>query len=69
MYFKRQALVAYGREMVTALEFFATDLDEEAKERVLGAGVRTLRAAAASESDLDPEVVDASFALMWNGSL
>ncbi|KAJ7221631.1 kinase-like domain-containing protein [Mycena pura] len=69
MYFKRQALVSYGREMVTALEFFATDLDEETKGRVLNAGVRTLRAAAASESEMDRASVDVSIAHMRDGSL
>ncbi|KAJ7168411.1 kinase-like domain-containing protein [Mycena crocata] len=62
-YFKRQALIAYGREMVTAIEFFATELDEEGKKRVLTAGVRSLRAAAGSESEMN------SSAIRWENFL
>lgn len=43
--FNRQALVAYGREMVNALEFFATELEESGRKHVLDAGVRSLRSA------------------------
>ncbi|KAJ7118880.1 kinase-like domain-containing protein [Mycena epipterygia] len=58
-YFKRQVMVAYGREMVTAVEFFAEDLDEAAQKVFLEAGVHSLRTAAESESEMDAKLVDA----------
>ncbi|KAJ6546876.1 kinase-like domain-containing protein [Mycena capillaripes] len=67
-YFKRQALVAYGREMVTAIEFFAVDLDDEAQKRVLEAGIRSLRAAGGSESEMDDKVVEAG-SIVWDDIL
>ncbi|KAJ6606291.1 kinase-like domain-containing protein [Mycena vulgaris] len=69
-YFKRQALAAYGREMVTAIEFFAGELDEEAQKRVLHAGISSLRAAAGSETEMDAKLVDASTILeFWDNIL
>ncbi|KAJ7491142.1 kinase-like domain-containing protein [Mycena latifolia] len=59
-YFKRQALVAYGREMVNAIEFFAAELDEEAQRHVLDAGVCSLRAAAESEEEMATKLVETS---------
>ncbi|KAF8191533.1 kinase-like domain-containing protein [Mycena galopus ATCC 62051] len=67
-YFNRQALVAYGREMVNALEFFAVELDDSAQKRVLDAGVRSLRAAGASELETDVKLDD-SGAILWNDIL
>ncbi|KAJ7778673.1 hypothetical protein DFH07DRAFT_1033368 [Mycena maculata] len=65
LYFKRQALIAYGRELVTAIEFFAAELDGEAKDRVLDVGVRS-RAAGESDSELDAKLVDAGTKQLWN---
>ncbi|KAJ7460872.1 hypothetical protein B0H11DRAFT_2241858 [Mycena galericulata] len=48
----RQALVAYGREMVT--EFFAAELDKDTQKRVLDAGVGSLRAGSESEIEAKP---------------
>ncbi|KAJ7822677.1 kinase-like domain-containing protein [Mycena leptocephala] len=67
-YFKRQALIAYGREMVNAIEFFASELDDEAQKRVFNAGVRSLQAAGGSDLDMDVKVDDAG-AILWNDIL
>ncbi|KAJ7272948.1 kinase-like domain-containing protein, partial [Mycena rebaudengoi] len=65
-YLKRQALVAHGRELVTALEFFSSDLDEESKKRVLDAGVWNLRAVAGSEGEMEPWILNAgSISELW----
>ncbi|KAJ7069582.1 kinase-like domain-containing protein [Mycena amicta] len=63
VYLKRQALIAYGREMVTALEFFATDLDEKGKSWVFEAGVRALGASS------DDKVICQVYELMQGGWL
>ncbi|KAF7353757.1 APH domain-containing protein [Mycena venus] len=67
-YFKRQALIAYGREMVTAIEFFAADWDESARKRVLDAGVRSLRAADGSEAEVNVKLDDTG-AILWDDIL
>ncbi|KAF7359172.1 Kinase-like domain-containing protein [Mycena sanguinolenta] len=67
-YFKRQALVAYGREMINAIEFFATDLDEGAQKRVLDAGVHSLHAAGASEIEVDVKL-DGAGEILWDNVL
>ncbi|TFK35014.1 kinase-like domain-containing protein [Crucibulum laeve] len=56
--FKRRALLAYGRELVNGLEFYAPKLDEISKARVLRAGVRSLRAAGSRDSDLNLDVLE-----------
>jgi hypothetical protein len=53
LYFKRQALLAYGRELVNSVEFFASKLDEPSKKRVLHLGIRSLTAAGDSENEVD----------------
>jgi len=53
LYFKRQALLAHGRELVNSVEFFASELDEPSKKRVLHLGIRSLTAAGNSENELD----------------
>jgi hypothetical protein len=53
LYFKRQALLAYGRELVNGVEFLASELDEPSKQRVLQIGTRSLTAAGDSENELD----------------
>lgn len=57
-HFKHKALIAHGRELVIALDFLASDLDDASKERVLNAGIRSLRAAGDSENDLDLSVLE-----------
>ena len=52
-YFKRQALLAHGRELVNSVEFCASELDEPSKKRVLFFGIRSLTAAGNSESEVD----------------
>ncbi|KAJ7671006.1 kinase-like domain-containing protein [Mycena rosella] len=67
-YFKRQAMIAYGREMITAVEFFAEELDEEAQRRVLDAGICSLRAAAESEEEMGTKLVNATaIREVWDG--
>lgn len=53
LYFKRQALLAYGRELVNSVEFFASELDEPSKKRVLHLGIKSLTAAGDSENEVD----------------
>jgi hypothetical protein len=53
LYFKRQALLAYGRELVNGVEFLASKLDEPSKQRVLHLGIRSLTAAGDSENEFD----------------
>jgi hypothetical protein len=52
-YFKHQVLTSHGRELVTALELFANELDEPSKQRIVKAGIRSLRAAGDSEADIN----------------
>lgn len=66
-HFKRQALVAYGRELVTAVEFFGSDMDDQSLERVLNTGVRSLRAAQESESEMEPSILNACLEKLWEG--
>jgi len=53
LYFKRQALLAYGRELVNGVEFPTYELDGPSKQRMLHYGVRCLTAAGDSENELD----------------
>ena len=53
LYFKRQALLAYGCELVNSVEFLASELDEHSKQQVLHLGIRSLTAAGDSEHRLD----------------
>lgn len=57
-YFKHQTLVAHGRELVIARDLFANELDEPSKQRVVKAGLRSLRAAGDSEADIDLSCLD-----------
>lgn len=52
-YFKRQALLAYGCELVNGVEFLASELDEPSKQRMLHLGIRSLTAVGDSEKELD----------------
>jgi hypothetical protein len=54
--------------MVNAIEFFASELDDEAQKRVFNAGVRSLQAAGGSDLDMDVKVDDAG-AILWNDIL
>ena len=58
LYFKRQALVSHGRELVNTLAFQEAELDNVTKERALNAGIKSLRAAGNSENDLDLSVLE-----------
>lgn len=58
LYFKRQALVSHGRELVNTLAFQEAELDDATKERALNAGIKSLRAAGDSENDLDLSVLE-----------
>ena len=49
LYFKRQALLAYGREPVNGMEFLASKLVEPSKQRMLHLGIRSLTAAGLGE--------------------
>ncbi|KAJ7611648.1 kinase-like domain-containing protein [Roridomyces roridus] len=68
-YLKRQALIAYGREMITAAEFFAAELSEEAQTRVVSIGVASLRAAGGSDNELSPQVATDSITRLWRGGI
>jgi hypothetical protein len=57
LYFKRQALLAYGRELINAVEFLASELDGPSKQRALHLGIRSLTAAGDSENELDYSVL------------
>ncbi|KAJ7348979.1 kinase-like domain-containing protein [Mycena albidolilacea] len=63
--FNQQALVAYGREMVNALEFFATELEESGRKHVLDVGVRSLRSAGV---ELDVKLDDVG-GILWDEML
>ncbi|KAJ7494489.1 kinase-like domain-containing protein [Mycena galericulata] len=63
LYFRRQALVAYGREMVTAIDFFAAEPDKDTQKRVLDAGVGSLRAG--SESEIEAKLIGSTIRL-WD---
>jgi hypothetical protein len=56
-YFKRQALMTYGCELVTRLEFYTWGLDIVSKEQLLDAGVRSLTAAGDSEKEIDYSIL------------
>ena len=58
LYFKRQVLLAYGRELVNNVEFSASELDEPSKQRALHLGIRSLTAAGNSENELDYSVFE-----------
>ena len=53
LYFKRQALLAYGRELINGVEFLESKLDEPSKQRMLHLGIRSLTAAGGSENEFD----------------
>lgn len=50
---RHHVLISHGRELVSALELYSKTLDDLSKTRILWAGVTSLRAAGASEKDLD----------------
>jgi len=52
-YFKRQALIVYGCELVNSLESHALEFDDASKEELLKTGVRILTAAGASDNEVD----------------
>ena len=68
LHFKRNALIAHGRELVNSLEFFAQDLDEASKERVLEAGIKCLRAAGDSELNLNLSTLRGTQMVFWTGA-
>lgn len=51
--FVREALCAYGREVVVAPEFWGGDMGAECKAVLVGEGVAVLRAVGESESEMD----------------
>ncbi|KAJ6620354.1 kinase-like domain-containing protein [Mycena sp. CBHHK59/15] len=65
-YFKRQALIAYGREMVTAIEFFAAELDEPSRKRVLDKGIWSLRSAGESQDNMESKILDSRLLTLWD---
>src|ERR1700691_5229857 len=55
-YFKRQALIGYGCELVNRLDRHALEFDDASKEQLLRAGVRGLTAAGGSENEVDDSI-------------
>jgi hypothetical protein len=51
--FQQRVLLSHGRELVNGVALYEKKLDEAAKRRVLAAGVKSLRAAAGLEDDLN----------------
>jgi len=57
-YFRRQALVLYGRETLSILKWNADEFDDTMKERTLELGLTYLRAAGTSVDTMDVSIFD-----------
>ena len=58
-HFKRQALIFYGREIISLLKWKADEFDDDnMKERALELGLAYLRAAGASVDTMDISIFD-----------
>ena len=57
-HFKRQALIFYGREIISLLKWNADEFDDTMKERALKLGLTYLRAADASVDTMDMSIFD-----------
>ena len=57
-HFRRQALVLYGREILSLIKWSADEFDDTMKERALELGLAYLRAAGSSVDTMDVSIFD-----------
>ena len=62
-HFRRQALIFYGREIISLLNWDADEFDDKMKERALELGLTCLRAADASVDTMDISIFDSETAV------
>ena len=55
--FKRQFLLSHGRELVNGIQIYNEKLDQDAKIKVLRAGIRSLRAAGGDDDELNLDLI------------
>ena len=57
-HFRRQALIFYGREIISLLKWNADEFDDRMKEKALELGLAYLRAAGTSVDTMDVSIFD-----------
>ena len=66
-HFRRQALIFYGREIISLTKWNADEFDDKMKERALELGLAYLRAAGASVDTMDMSIFDSETVSPYEG--
>ena len=66
-HFRRQALIFYGREIISLTKWNADEFDDKMKERALELGLAYLRAAGASMDTMDMSIFDSETVSPYEG--